>query len=189
MLVSHHREKLINAILYFASNTKYCGKIKLIKLLYLLDFAHFRETGHSVTGLEYHAWKLGPVPVDVYQEWDTLGEDLAAAIDIVPERVIDYERETVRPKRDFDGGAFTKRELRILKDLADRFHDDLSKPLVNITHEEQGPWAKIWDSGRGNNERIPYSLALDESGARADSARELADLREGVEAASRIARG
>lgn len=189
MLVSHHREKLINAILYFASNTKYCGKIKLIKLLYLLDFAHFRETGHSVTGLDYHAWKLGPVPVDVYQEWDTLSDDLAAAIDIVPERVIDYERETVRPKRAFDPAAFSKRELRLLDSLARRFRDDLSKPLVNITHEEQGPWAKIWDSGRGNNERIPYALALDTSGERAVAARESADLRAGMEAAQRIARG
>lgn len=189
MLVSHHREKLINAILYFASNTKYCGKIKLIKLLYLLDFAHFRETGHSVTGLDYHAWRLGPVPVDVYQEWDTLGEDLADAIDIVPERVIDYERETVRPKRAFDEGAFTKRELRLLHELSRRFHDDYSKPLVNITHEEQGPWAKIWDSGRGNNDRIPYALALESEGKRAESARESADLLAGIEAASQVARG
>jgi uncharacterized phage-associated protein len=187
MIVSHHREKLINAILYFASHTKYCGKIKLIKLLYLLDFAHFRETGHSVTGLDYHAWELGPVPVDVYQEWDTLRDDLAAAIDILPERVVDYERETVRPKRPFDESAFTKRELRLLRELAERFHDDFSKPLVHLTHAEQGPWSKIWDSGRGKNERIPYGLVIEDD-ERGQSAADAARLRAGIEAAASVAR-
>ena len=53
MMVPHDRDKLINAIVFFAKNTKYCGKIKLIKLLYLLDFEHFRQTGRSVTGMDY----------------------------------------------------------------------------------------------------------------------------------------
>ena len=48
MLISRNREKLINAIVYFAANTQHCGKVKLFKLLYLLDFAHFRETGRGV---------------------------------------------------------------------------------------------------------------------------------------------
>jgi hypothetical protein len=62
MLVSRSRNKLINAILYFAERTRCLGKIKLFKLLYLLDFKHFRQTGHPVTGMEYRAWKMGPVP-------------------------------------------------------------------------------------------------------------------------------
>lgn len=66
MIKTHEREKLINAIVFFAANTEHCGKIKLLKLLYLLDFEHFRQTGYSVTGMEYHAWKMGPVPTDLY---------------------------------------------------------------------------------------------------------------------------
>jgi uncharacterized phage-associated protein len=184
MIVAHHREKLINAILFFAANTRYCGKIKLIKLLFLLDFTHFRQTGYSVTGFEYHAWELGPVPYDFYQEWDTLRSDLAAAIDIVPEKVIDYTRELVRPKREFDGSEFTKRELKIMASLAERFKDDKSKPLVNITHAERGPWAKIWDDGRGKNERIPYLLAVEDSDPNKESVLESANLRAGIEAAA-----
>ena len=59
MLIDHHREKLINAIIFFLQNTKYCGKTKLFKLLYLLDFMHFRATGRSVTGMKYYAWGHG----------------------------------------------------------------------------------------------------------------------------------
>jgi hypothetical protein len=82
MLIHHEREKLINAILCFAHETQCLGKIKLFKLLYLLDFEHFRQTGRSVTGLDYQAWKFGPVPIDVMEEWDQPEPDWAAVIDI-----------------------------------------------------------------------------------------------------------
>lgn len=160
MIVNHDREKLINVIVFFALNTQYCGKIKLLKLLYLFDFEHFRQTGRSSTGLEYRAWKLGPVPVAFYQEWDVLEPDLAAAIEIVPERVIDFTRETVRARQEFDDRHFTPRELRLMTELAERFRDEYSRPLVNFTHRERGPWARIWDEGRGDDARIPYSLAV-----------------------------
>lgn len=160
MLISRDREKLINTVLFFAVNTQHCGKVKLFKLLYLLDFAHFRETGRSVTGLDYRAWKMGPVPFQLVQEWDQLEPDLAAAVDIAPEQVIDFIRERVVPKVNFDDALFTKRELRLMHELAARFRDEYTRPLVNFTHFERGPWDKIWDGGRGNNERIPYTLAV-----------------------------
>lgn len=59
MLITHDREKLINTIIYFAIHVKKCGKIKLFKLLYFLDFEHYKQTGRSVTGLDYYAWKMG----------------------------------------------------------------------------------------------------------------------------------
>lgn len=160
MLITHDRQKLIDAIVFFAGSTNYCGKVKIFKLLYLLDFAHFRETGRSVTGLDYQAWKLGPVPRDLLREWLELEPDLAAAVEIVPEKVIDYVRELLVPRRAFNDELFTKRELRLMRELSERFRDDMSKPLVNITHSERGPWDKIWDGGRGEYERIPYGLAV-----------------------------
>ena len=160
MLISRNREKLINAIVYFASNTQHCGKVKLFKMLYLLDFSHFRETGRSVTGLDYRAWKMGPVPFTLMQEWDDPEHDLAEAIDIVPERVIDFVRERVVPKVAFNDSMFTRRELRLMQDLSAHFADELTKPMIGFTHEERGPWDKIWDGGKGNNERIPYVLAI-----------------------------
>ncbi len=169
MLISRNREKLIQTIVYFASTTQHCGKVKLFKLLYLLDFAHFRETGRSVTGLEYRAWKMGPVPLDLMQEWDELEADMARAVDIVPEQVIDYVRERVVPRIAFDESPFTPRELRLMKELSARFHDELTKPLIGFTHEDRGPWDKIWDNGRGNNERIPYALAIADSDPNRDA--------------------
>ena len=33
-----------------------------MKLLYFLDFMHFKQTDKSVTGQDYFAWMTGPVP-------------------------------------------------------------------------------------------------------------------------------
>jgi len=184
MIVSPDREKRVNAIVYFASHTKYCGKIKLIKLLYLLDFTHYRATGRGVTGLEYHAWRLGPVPIDVYQEWDELGADLAEVVSIVPEKVIDYTRERVVAKREFDPQLFTSRELELMDNLARRFRDEYSKPLINFTHAELGPWHKIRDEGRGKNERIPYALAVPDDDPNKEAVLSSAREHEGVLAAA-----
>lgn len=184
MLKSHEREKLINAAVFFAERTNACGKIKLIKLLYLLDFEHFRQTGRSVTGSEYRAFKMGPVPIGLYQEWDALEPDLADAIAIQPEKVIDYVRETVVPRRPFDGAHFSRRELGLMETLAARFRDDYSQPMINVTHEERGPWAAIWDNGRGAMERIPYTLAVRQDDAHRDAVLESAAEFEGIRAAA-----
>jgi uncharacterized phage-associated protein len=185
MLIHTHREKLINSIVFFAWNTKHCGKVKLFKLLYLLDFNHFRETGRSVTNADYLAWKMGPVPSELVQEWDEPEADLAQAFDIVPQKVIDYTRELVVAKVQFDDSQFTKRELRIMQELANRFRDDYAMPMVNVTHQERGPWAKIWDEGRGNNTRIPYVLAVPDDDPNRDAILQAAHEREGILAGSR----
>ncbi len=163
MLVSRSREKLINAILFFAERTRALGKIKLFKLLYLLDFEHFRKTGRPVTGMEYRAWKMGPVPAQLIQEWDCLEPDLAEAIDIRLERVIDYTRENVVAKRPFDAAHFTPRELEILNGLALAYADVMSERMIDVTHAENGAWAKVWRDGLGNDERIEYRLAISDT--------------------------
>jgi len=184
MLISRSREKLINAIVYFASRTRHCGKIKLFKLLYLLDFTHFRETGRSVTALVHHAWRMGPVPLRLMQEWDQLESDMADAINVIPEKVIGFIRAHVVPKAAFDDSSFTRRELRLMRDLSTNFADELTKPLIGFTYEERGPWDKIWDGGRGNNERIPYALAVSDSDPDRDEIPESARQYEGIAAAA-----
>src|SRR5436190_1617210 len=68
MSADRKREKLVNAALYFAQNTEHFGLVKLFKLLYFLDFEHYKDIGRSVTGLEYEAWEQGPVPAKLNRE-------------------------------------------------------------------------------------------------------------------------
>src|SRR5438046_2822902 len=115
MIITHEREKLIQAINFFARNTRKFGKVKLYKLLYFLDFEHFKLTGRSVTGLVYYAWPKGPVPVALHNEIDNPQEDLRQAIDFDTRNVRDGWMLKVTPKVEFSDRHFSKRELAILK--------------------------------------------------------------------------
>lgn len=158
-----NRNRLINSVLYFAQNTNFCGKVKLFKLLYLLDFEHFKATGKSVTDLEYQAWELGPVPVALADEWENLPEDLSAAVAIKYEPVISYVRQKIVPNPGvtFERDQLTPRQVRMLEDLATKYKNFTSEQMVELTHEPNGPWDKVWNGSLGSYEKIPYSLAVE----------------------------
>ncbi len=51
MLNNSYRKKLLHAVLYLTTKVKNPSKVKIFKLLYFLDFEHYRQTGQSVTKL------------------------------------------------------------------------------------------------------------------------------------------
>ena len=169
------RQKLINAIIYFAQNTAQCGKIKLFKLLYLMDFQHFQETGKTVTGLEYQAWKFGPVPVKVMEEWESPDPDLSNAIHIEVEPVYDYDRQSVKVNEGvgFDDSEFTPRQLRIMQSLSEQYRDTFSPKMIDVTHAQNGAWDKVWKGGKGAFSPIPYELAIPEDDPHRDDLLEI----------------
>lgn len=161
MVKTHHREKLLNALVYFAAHTRGCGKTKLFKLLFLLDFEHFKATGRSVTGLDYYAWERGPVPVQLNGELDEPSGDLFQAIRIEPEQIGNYQRLTVVPQRSFDPSHFSNRELHLLESIAAAYSHANATDMVEVTHAENGAWDKVWQDGDGQNQLIRYELALE----------------------------
>ena len=161
MLKTHHRDKLLNAIVFFAANTQNCGKTKLFKLLYLLDFEHFKTTGRSVTGLDYYAWEKGPVPIRLDGELDEPSGDLFEAIRIELEQVVNFQRLNIVPQREFDSAHFSKRELRLLEEIVVEYRLANAADMVEVTHAENGAWDKVWRGGEGQNQRIAYELALE----------------------------
>lgn len=160
MLVNHEREKLINTIIFFANHTRFLGKTKLCKLLYFLDFEHYKETGRSVTGMEYFAWKMGPVPVDLYEEVDMPEPDMANKVEFAQKQTRRGTMLAVTPLSDFDNSYFSKRELRIMHSLADEYRDTLSEDMIEATHLENQPWHKIYVEEGKRQGHIPYNLAL-----------------------------
>ncbi|MEO5934344.1 MAG: type II toxin-antitoxin system antitoxin SocA domain-containing protein [Duganella sp.] len=111
-----------------------------------------------MTGFEYEAWKFGPVPVDLMQEWEMLGDDLSADVDIVPDKVIDYTRETVKPCEgvDFIDEDFTPRQISIMEELAARFRTTRAPTMIDVTHAQNGAWDRVWNDGAGARAVIPY---------------------------------
>ena len=164
MFVSRHREKLLNAIIYFTDNTKRCHTLKLFKLLYFLDFEIFRQTGSSVTGLEYVAWPNGPAPLLLWKELGAPKEDLRSAVSI--NRINDLEtgaflRRDIRAKQKFNSSYFTKRELQLMEQLAFIFMEARATDMTEVSHANRLPWGKVYRKGEGKNLPIPYELSLE----------------------------
>jgi uncharacterized phage-associated protein len=160
MLIDRSREKLINAIIYFAKNTNVCGKVKLFKLLYFLDFEHFRQTGRSVTEMEYFAWRMGPVPVALYDEINVISPDMAEKIEFSTIPYLKGEMLKITPLAKFDDSHFSKREMQILEQLAKEFRDTLADDMIEKTHLKHLPWHRIYHDEGKKQGHIPYKYAL-----------------------------
>lgn len=163
MLIDHSREKLIQAIVYFVKYTKHCGITKLMKLLYFLDFKHFRETGKSVTGLDYYAFNKGPLATDLRAELvgsRGLPKDVASAIFVCPpEGAKGFRKIIARAK--FNPIHFSKREEKILKDVAYIYRDAQAQDMTESSHLRNEPW-DVTLKTKGLKAPIDYMLALDE---------------------------
>lgn len=162
MIVNHERDKLAQAVVFFGHNMRKLGKVKLFKLLYFLDFEHFRDTGRSVTGLNYFAWKMGPVPKSLFEELD--------AGDVTWDSTVHFKKRAlggdkgwmlvVEPLAPFDPSLFSRRELRLLSRLAEEFRDSEADDMVEATHLENSPWDKVWAKEHRKQGLIPYEYAL-----------------------------
>ena len=157
-LMDLKRQKLINAVIYFCSHTKMCGKTKLVKLLYYLDFMHFRQTAKSVTDLKYFAWQFGPYPVYFAKEIDRPPEDLAKALFICKEP--EKKSVTIRCRAKFDKDVFSPREFKLLEQIAFIFKEARAEDMVESSHLPNHPWDKTLKA-KGEKAEIDYILALD----------------------------
>lgn len=128
-----NKDKIINMILIFAKNC--ILKTKLLKEMFYADFLYYKNTGASITGLEYAKITYGPVP-DGFS--DIINECLVEGlIDYNVEYMNDYENHNIQGRVDVDYKVFDKDELEIINKVNEFFKDFKSKDVVNFSHEEK----------------------------------------------------
>ena len=88
-----------------------------MSLLYFLDFTHYRETGRSVTGLDYYAWDHGPVPREFFEELSNPSPDLNRAVKQTTEKFGEIEAIKYEALVDFRPEVFSKREFRLMEKI------------------------------------------------------------------------
>jgi len=160
MHVDHSREKLIQVVSFFAKSVRKLGKTKLCKLLYFADFMHYKETGRSITGLQYNAWRMGPVPVSLYEELKAPKQDWDGIVEFNEIQTINGPMLSARSLTPFDPANFSRRELRLMEQIANEFRDATADEMIEKTHLENSPWHKIWEQQGAKQQPIPYDLAL-----------------------------
>jgi len=163
-----NRNKLLNATLFFAKNTKGLNTTKLLKLLYFLDFSYFKQTGYPSIGLEYYSFQNGPVPKSFWLEikGDKVPEDFEGKIAIIPVQD-ENSFKTGYKERQFkalvppDMSVFSPREKELLTNLASIFRDAKAWLMSEATHLHSQPWDTTIKT-KGKNKPIDYLLCLDE---------------------------
>ncbi len=67
------------------------------------------------------------------------------------------------PLKEFSPDHFTKRELRLLKQLSEEYSESYANDMVEATHLENLPWHQIYEIRGLKQELILYELALKKS--------------------------
>lgn len=161
LLITHEREKLLNALIYFSGNVRFPGKTKLFKLLNFLDFLHYEKTGRSVTGLKYNAWKWGPVPEELNNEWDRPEKDFNQHLHKRMEKYGNGKQmQKLIPNKEFDSSWFSPFELDIMEMLSKRHFNHTANEMSEMSHFETGPWHETWEVNGEKQAEIPYDLVL-----------------------------
>lgn len=153
-----NRAKYENAILYFCHKLggSVFGKKKLYKLLYYIDFDNFeyQESMESITGEEYRAWKMGPVPQNFSEILEKMKQDRKI------ESSEQYLGECYLPtvvftaKTSFDEHIFSDDERFIMNRVLKKYGNLSGKQLEVLTHAE-APYIATEPNGK-----IEYELAF-----------------------------
>lgn len=148
-----NRKKYENAILYYLNevNNIHLGKVKLMKLLYYLDFDHFEKYGSSITRDTYRNKEAGPVPDSANMIINEM--EAKELINIHLEQVIDFLKYRYTPHKATDLKVFKPTEFEMLCEIAKKWEHHSTNEIVNASHGE-APWIATRE-----NEEIPYALA------------------------------
>jgi DNA-binding transcriptional regulator YiaG len=128
-----NKEKIINMILCFAD--KCVLKTKLLKEMFYADFLYYKNTGASITGLEYAKLNLGPVPDDYEKIINECTENNLITYNIEFEN--EYECHNIKRVAKINEQIFTKEEFQIINDVKKFFDKYKSRDIVDFSHEEK----------------------------------------------------
>lgn len=176
MSLNIYRRKLLNAVLYFLNHTQRVNATKLLKLLYHLDFMHFRQVGYPSIGLTYYTWEQGPVPVRFWKEIEKglIPKDFEDMFEIVIKTEStkpDFKEYRFIAHADEDMSVFSPRETKIMEALAKKYKSASATEISEETHLPNQPWDTTKKT-HGMNKQIDYLFSLDEkSGVDWDTAK------------------
>jgi uncharacterized phage-associated protein len=149
-----NEKKYRNIILFFANKIRNgtLGKLKMMKLLYFLDFDFFEKYGKSITGDEYLRFEHGPVPrmaEKILKHMD--GKDIKICKRKICEGMRDQQH--IEALNEFEMDVFSREELLMMEEVADKWEKFSGAEMKNASHGE-APWIATKP-----DEVIDYNLA------------------------------
>lgn len=156
-------EKLYNTILFFTQNVNKSYKTKIIKLLYILETEHFKQTGVPVVGFDYVSMHLGPYNHSLNNLLQFPTTEQKDYFQSIKTQVYDNDSSLIKPSiKEFADDEFTKREIRLMTELSIKYKDSSATEIIEELHKEGSAWHKIRIENTSGNAKIPYELSLEE---------------------------
>lgn len=140
--MQYQQEKFINALLFFGkkTNPKIFGITKLLKLLFLSDFIHFKKYGRPILGDIYFKLTQGPVPsvsYNLFNETFYRGENtvLKKVARVIPEKMIDFDLYRIEPLKEPSLDVFSESDIEIMESIAKKFYNKTGTEMVREIHK------------------------------------------------------
>jgi putative zinc finger/helix-turn-helix YgiT family protein len=148
------RDKFFNAILFLCRDGEF--KTKLNKLLFYVDFKHFKEYTTSITGAQYAHIPFGPAPDNYDLYYPILIRQDALEIEEVDYPGFSGERLIAKRKPDLN--VFSDSELHIMTLVKEHFKEYDASRISDYSHKEKG--YRDTEIGKSISYRYAESLTL-----------------------------
>jgi uncharacterized phage-associated protein len=147
--------RFTNLVIYFSAMVN-PFKVKMNKLLFYTDFAHYKYHGRSITGLNYEAIQMGPVPAHYQLLFDiSKGRDTFNIEEIWFEDAGPSGEKFSADINSFNKEIFSENELEIINLVTKKFKNTTTNDIIKLSHDETG-----WKENVTDKELIPYSAAM-----------------------------
>jgi putative zinc finger/helix-turn-helix YgiT family protein len=149
-------EKFTEMVVFFTEKLQ-PWKTKLNKLLFYADFAMYKQSCFSMSGVQYRAISMGPVPNNFNSIFEYLAnnDDVDVYYTTFPDGGTG-EQFKPNSNRTFNADLFTEIELRILENVTKRFKDTTTNEIIEISHRE-----KAWQENKDEKKIIDYKYSFE----------------------------
>lgn len=138
------KEKLGNAVVYIAERARYPYKTEVLKLLFLMEEQMVLKYHTPLLAIPFNVWRMGPVPVDVYEELSDTPQLLEEYITLENKGV----GNKVLPKAAFNDEEFSDAEIEVMESVMNKYGAMNSEELIKETHRPGSIW---WNTAKAND--------------------------------------
>ena len=132
-------------------------KTKINKLLFYSDFTMHQQTGFSISGIQYRAIPMGPVPNNFNSIFEYLANRDKVDISYTHFSTGGTGEQFIpSPNKSFNSEIFTEMELEVLNAITERFKNASTSEIIDFSHKE-----KAWIDNNSARKLIDYEYSFD----------------------------
>lgn len=140
-----------NQMVAFFAQKLHPFKVKMCKLLFYADFAAFKRTGRSISGVSYIAIGMGPVPNNFDGLFNEARRQGYLRIEYQDFQNGGTGEQFLAGPTGFDQTVFTDTEYQVLMEICTRFAAASTTEMIRMSHEEEA-----WKADTAGNGLISY---------------------------------